>query len=101
MCSSAFSFKGKWFSKWFDKNVKAENSDANPNGYYIRIIEINRNIYDNFFIAKSQELQELPLFGGKVKRINKKLIKIKTPPKRGVFFFENLLLLVSKVLFSE
>jgi hypothetical protein len=33
------------------------------------------NIYDNFFIAKSQELQELqelPLFGGKVKRINKR-----------------------------
>ncbi len=33
-------YKGKWFSKWFDKNVKSENSKADPNGYYIRIIEM-------------------------------------------------------------
>lgn len=33
-------YKGKWFSKWFEKNVKAENSDANEDGYYIRIIEL-------------------------------------------------------------
>jgi len=30
-------YKGKWFSKWFDKNMKAENS---PDNYYIRVIEL-------------------------------------------------------------
>ena len=30
-------YKGKWFSKWFKKNMKAESSD---DGYYIRIIEL-------------------------------------------------------------
>lgn len=31
-------YKGKWFSKWFDHNMKAEGCD--PNSYYIRIIEL-------------------------------------------------------------
>ena len=26
--------------KWFDKNMKSENSKSNPDGYYIRIIEM-------------------------------------------------------------
>jgi hypothetical protein len=31
-------YKGKWFSKWFDKNMKSEtNKDE---GYYIKIIEM-------------------------------------------------------------
>lgn len=31
-------YKGKWFSKWFEKNMKADgNSD---DGYYLRIIEM-------------------------------------------------------------
>lgn len=30
-------YKGKWFSKWFEKNMKAE---GNSDGYYIRIIEL-------------------------------------------------------------
>jgi hypothetical protein len=34
-------YKGTWFSKWFDKNIKAENTSANPENYYIRIIELN------------------------------------------------------------
>lgn len=29
-------YKGKWFSKWFDKNMKTESPDA----YYIRIVEL-------------------------------------------------------------
>jgi hypothetical protein len=33
-------YKGKWFSKWFDKNVKAEDTSANDNSYYIRMIEL-------------------------------------------------------------
>lgn len=33
-------YKGKWFSKWFDKNIKAERPEADENGYYIRIIEL-------------------------------------------------------------
>lgn len=33
-------YKGTWFSKWFDKNVKANQSDANKKDYYIRIIEL-------------------------------------------------------------
>jgi hypothetical protein len=30
-------YKGKWFSKWFDKNMKAESS---PDSYYIRMVEL-------------------------------------------------------------
>lgn len=33
-------YKGKWFSKWFDNNMKAENPDADSNLYYIRMIEL-------------------------------------------------------------
>lgn len=33
-------YKGKWFNKWFDKNVKAEQPDADANSYYIRMIEL-------------------------------------------------------------
>lgn len=33
-------YKGKWFSKWFDKNVKAEDPSANSDSYYIRVIEL-------------------------------------------------------------
>lgn len=33
-------YKGKWFSKWFEKNVKTEQPDANENNYYIRIVEL-------------------------------------------------------------
>ena len=29
-------YKGNWFSRWFDKNMK----DKNRNNYYIRIIEM-------------------------------------------------------------
>jgi hypothetical protein len=32
-------YKGTWFSKWFDKNVKV-NSSKDKNGYYMRIIEM-------------------------------------------------------------
>lgn len=31
-------YKGTWFSKWFDRNMKRENSDKD--GYYIRIVEL-------------------------------------------------------------
>jgi len=31
-------YKGKWFSDWFDKNMKTEN--ANKDSYYIRMIEL-------------------------------------------------------------
>jgi hypothetical protein len=33
-------YKGKWFSRWFDKNMKAENPKADANGYYIRMVEL-------------------------------------------------------------
>lgn len=33
-------YKGTWFSKWFDKNVKVDNPDANKKGYYMRIVEL-------------------------------------------------------------
>ena len=33
-------YKGKWFSKWFEKNVKAEQPDANADSYYIRMVEL-------------------------------------------------------------
>lgn len=33
-------YKGTWFSKWFDKNVKVEKSEAKKEGYYMRIIEL-------------------------------------------------------------
>jgi len=33
-------YKGKWFSKWFDNNIKTQNPNADSNGYYIRIIEM-------------------------------------------------------------
>ena len=33
-------YKGTWFSKWFDKNVKVEQPDANKKGYYMRIVEM-------------------------------------------------------------
>lgn len=33
-------YKGKWFSRWFDKNMKAENPKADENGYYIRMVEL-------------------------------------------------------------
>lgn len=33
-------YKGRWFSKWFDKNIKAENPNMDENSYYIRIIEL-------------------------------------------------------------
>ena len=31
-------YKGKWFSKWFDRNMKAEGNS--PENYYIRIVEL-------------------------------------------------------------
>jgi len=31
-------YKGKWFSKWFDKNMKTEKNS--PETFYIRIIEM-------------------------------------------------------------
>ena len=31
-------YKGTWFSKWFDKNVKS--SDSKKDSYYIRIVEM-------------------------------------------------------------
>lgn len=33
-------YKGTWFSKWFDKNVKIDQPDANKKGYYMRIVEL-------------------------------------------------------------
>lgn len=30
-------YKGKWFSKWFDKNMKA---DSPKDSYYIRMVEL-------------------------------------------------------------
>lgn len=33
-------YKGSWFSKWFDKNVKVEKPEANKNGWYMRIVEL-------------------------------------------------------------
>ena len=33
-------YKGTWFSKWFDKNVKVEQPDANKKGYFMRIVEM-------------------------------------------------------------
>lgn len=33
-------YKGKWFAKWFDKNIKAESPESDENDYYIRIIEL-------------------------------------------------------------
>jgi hypothetical protein len=32
-------YKGTWFSKWFDRNVKA-NSSGDKQSYYMRIIEL-------------------------------------------------------------
>ncbi len=33
-------YKGTWFSKWFDKNVKVEKPEANKKGWYMRIVEL-------------------------------------------------------------
>ena len=33
-------YKGTWFSKWFDNNIKVEQPDANKKGYYMRIVEM-------------------------------------------------------------
>lgn len=33
-------YKGTWFSKWFDKNVKVDEPEANKKGYYLRIVEL-------------------------------------------------------------
>jgi hypothetical protein len=33
-------YKGSWFSKWFDKNVKVEKPEATQKGYYMRIVEL-------------------------------------------------------------
>ncbi len=33
-------YKGKWFRKWFDKNIKADAPESDENAYYIRIIEL-------------------------------------------------------------
>ena len=33
-------YKGTWFSKWFDKNVKVDDPEANKKGYYLRIVEL-------------------------------------------------------------
>lgn len=33
-------YKGTWFSKWFDKNVKAEKPEADKKGWYIRMVEM-------------------------------------------------------------
>jgi hypothetical protein len=33
-------YKGTWFSKWFDKNVKVNQPDANKKHYFIRIVEL-------------------------------------------------------------
>lgn len=33
-------YKGKWFSKWFDKNIKVDYPDADVESYYIRVIEM-------------------------------------------------------------
>lgn len=33
-------YKGKWFSKWFEKNIKATQDNADINSYYLRIIEM-------------------------------------------------------------
>ena len=33
-------YKGTWFGKWFDKNVKVDKPDADKKGWYMRIIEL-------------------------------------------------------------
>lgn len=33
-------YKGTWFGKWFDKNVKVEKPEANKKGWYMRIVEL-------------------------------------------------------------
>lgn len=33
-------YKGTWFSKWFDKNVKVEKPEAKKEGWYMRIVEL-------------------------------------------------------------
>jgi hypothetical protein len=33
-------YKGSWFSKWFDNNMKPKGSDKN--GYFMRIIEMSK-----------------------------------------------------------
>jgi hypothetical protein len=33
-------YKGTWFSKWFDNNVKLEKPEANKKGYFMRIVEL-------------------------------------------------------------
>lgn len=33
-------YKGKWFQNWFDNNVKIEDSSADENNYYIKIVEM-------------------------------------------------------------
>lgn len=34
-------YKGSWWGKWFDKNIKVTQPNANKNGYFMRIIELN------------------------------------------------------------
>jgi hypothetical protein len=33
-------YKGTWFSKWFDNNVKVNQPDANKKSYFMRIVEL-------------------------------------------------------------
>jgi len=33
-------YKGTWFSKWFDRNIKSSTSSGKKESYYMRIIEL-------------------------------------------------------------
>ena len=33
-------YKGTWFSKWFDKNVKSSTGSGKKDNYYMRIVEL-------------------------------------------------------------
>jgi hypothetical protein len=33
-------YKGTWFSKWFDKNIKVQTPESDKKGWYMRIVEL-------------------------------------------------------------
>jgi hypothetical protein len=33
-------YKGTWFSKWFDKNIKVQIPESDKKGWYMRIVEL-------------------------------------------------------------
>ena len=66
-------YKGKWFSKWFEKNISVESDSKNS--YYMRIISMNEKDPD----LEDSALRNRRLKAGIYRNIFKKLLKKSFP----------------------